>query len=191
MKALIVNGSPRPDGTSASIAKDLGASLAGQGLEVTSFDLGSLRIGGCRECFSCRHDKTDGCAARDDLSEILELAKATDLLVVSTPVFFGDVSAQIKCFIDRTWSYFGRTGVSADYLPRGRTLVFIMSYGYNDPGIYDGLFEKYSRYFGMFGFDDRHLVKAYGAQYSSREIVNGSEVAEKIVSILARTDRVT
>lgn len=190
MKALIVNGSPRPDGTSASIAKGLGASLAGQGLDVTSFDLGSLRIGGCRECFSCRRDRSDECSTRDDLSEILELARVADLLVVSTPVFYGDVSAQLKCFIDRTWSYFGRTGVSADHLPGGRTLVFIMSYGYSDPGIYDGIFEKYSRYFRMFGFDECHFVKAYGAQYNSREIVNGSDVADKIASILARTVRV-
>lgn len=190
MKALVLNGSPRADGTSASIAKDLGAGLAGQGHEVATFDLGSLRIGGCRECFSCRLGRNDECAARDDLSEILELAKSTDLLVVSTPVFYGDVSAQLKCFIDRTWSYFGRTGVSADHLPRGRTLVFVLSYGYNDPVIYDGIFEKYSRYFRMFGYDDSHLIKAFGAQYSSPEVINRSEVAERIGQILEITAEV-
>lgn len=187
MKALVLNGSPRMDGTSASIAKDLGARLAGQGHVVTTFDLGCLRIGGCRECFSCRRDMNDECATRDDLSEILELARSTDLLVVSTPVFYGDVSAQLKCFIDRTWSYLGRTGVSADHLPRGRTLVFILSYGYNDPVIYDGIFEKYSRYFRMFGFDDCHLIKACGAQYLSPEITNRSDVAERIGHILEMT----
>lgn len=190
MKALVLNGSPRADGTSASIAKAFGAGLAGQGHEVATFDLGSLRIGGCRECFSCRLGRNDKCAAMDDLSDILELAKSADLLVISTPVFFGDVSAQLKCFIDRTWSYFGRTGVSADHLPVGRTLVFVLSYGYNDPVIYDSIFEKYSRYFRMFGFDSSHLIKAYGAQYSSPEIINRSEVAERTGSILSMTAEV-
>ncbi|MBN1532444.1 MAG: hypothetical protein JXA20_07265 [Spirochaetes bacterium] len=105
---------------------------------------------------------------------------------MSTPVFYADISAQLKCFIERTWSYFGKTGVSADHLPRDRTLIFVMSYGYEEPGVYDGIYERYCRYFRMFGFDRCYLIKAYGSQYHSPEIVNRQGVEELVREIPLR-----
>jgi NAD(P)H-dependent FMN reductase len=180
MKVMAINGSPRRDGASATVAREIASAFAGSGHEVKEYHLNGLSIHGCQECFSCRIEKTDLCNLKDGLSEILEQAKIAEVLVVSTPVFYADISAQLKCFIDRTWSYFGRTGVSAEHLPKGRSLVFIMSYGYADPAVYDGVYEKYSRYFRMFGFDRCYMIKAYGAQYNSPEIVNRQEV-ERLV----------
>ncbi|MCX8131578.1 MAG: flavodoxin family protein [Clostridia bacterium] len=186
MKILLVNGSPRENGVSSKLAANLLSKLGDHGNEIQKYNVNSLNMHGCQECFYCRKNKTDVCAINDDLSEILELVKKTEVLIISTPVFYGDISAQLKCFVDRTWSYYGITGVSADHLPKNRSLVFIQSYGYADDNIYNSLFEKYKSYFNMFGFDNCYLIKAYGSQYSSPEIVNEHEVMEAIEDTAAK-----
>lgn len=186
VQITVVNGSPRQQGTSATVVRQLLERLEPGGKAIQQHELNRLAIRGCQECFACRAKKTDTCAVQDDLASVLEAGKTTDVLILSSPVFFADVSSQLKCFIDRTWSYFGRTGVSASHLPSNRTLVFVLSYGYDAPNIYDQLFEKYRRYFEMFGFTRCHFVKAYGAQYHSPSIVNGAEVSRQLEAI-ART----
>ncbi len=183
MNILAINGSPKKNGSCSTIIKALVDKLQTSNNKITQYDLNSLNIHGCQECFYCRNKKTDICAYKDDISEILEMAKKTDIMIISTPVFYADVSAQLKCFIDRTWSYYGITGVSANHLPRNRTLVFILSYGYNNTNIYDQLYEKYKIYFNMFGFDNCYLIKAYGSQYYTSEIINKAEVFNMIDSI--------
>ncbi len=183
MNILAINGSPNKNGTCTAITKALVDKLYTLDNKITQYDLNSLNIHGCQECFSCRNKKTDICAYKDDISEILEMAKNTEIMIISTPVFYADISAQLKCFIDRTWSYYGITGTSANHLQRNRTLVFILSYGYNNSNIYDQLYEKYKLYFNMFGFDNCYLIKAYGAQYYKSEIINKTEVFNMIDSI--------
>lgn len=183
MKILSICGSPRKNGTSSVVADQLLQYLNVNGNEIIKYHLNSMNIKGCQECFYCRKNKTDICAVKDDLTEVLQLAKTVDLLVVSTPVFYADISAQLKCFIDRTWSYFGKTGSSANHLPRNRSLVYIQAYGYADANIYNSLFDKYKRYFNMFGFDRCYLVNAYGVQHSSSELINKDEVSANIKNI--------
>jgi multimeric flavodoxin WrbA len=186
MNILTINGSPKKNGACSTIIKALVDKLNTSNNKITQYDLNSLNIHGCQECFYCRNKKTDICAYKDDISEILDMAKKTDLMIISTPVFYADISAQLKCFIDRTWSYYGITGTSANHLQRNRTLVFILSYGYDNSKIYDQLYEKYKIYFNMFGFDNCYLIKAYGAQYYNSGITNKTEVFNMIDSISDR-----
>ncbi len=186
MEILSIHGSPRRNGSSSNIANHLVKKLEANGNEIHTFHLNNLDIHGCQECFTCRKNRTDTCAIKDGISMILELTKTSEVVIVSTPVFYADISAQLKCFIERTWSYFGKTGTSAEHLPRNRCLVFIQSYGYPDAHIYDQLFEKYKKYFNMFGFDECYLIKAHGAQYNHPEAANGLEVLKLAEEIAAR-----
>lgn len=186
MKIVWINGSPRIDGACSTVTNTLMQKFENEEHEIHRYHLNSLKIHGCQECFSCRRSKSDRCAVKDDLSEILEMAKSADLLILSTPVFYADISAQLKCFIDRTWSYYGRTGYSADHLPRNRSLVYIQAYGYTDPSKYDSLFEKYKIYFQMFGFEHCYQINAYGAQWNTPEILNEREIESTIEEIVPR-----
>ncbi len=185
MKIVAINGSPRPAGTCSRVLTDLLGRFPSGDHEIHSYPLNAMNIHGCQECYACRHAKSDRCVVKDDLSGVLENAKNADLLIVATPVFYADVSAQLKCFIDRTWSYYGITGFSAEHLPRNRSLIFIQSYGYTDATIYDSLFEKYRYYFEMFGFSRGHLINAYGAQWHAPEIRNKAEVEQSIDRIVS------
>lgn len=188
-KIVAINGSPKVDGTCSTVLNALIGKIDKPANQITRFDLNKLNIHGCQECFYCRNNKTDRCQLNDGISDALEQTKTADVIIVTSPVFYADISAQLKCFIDRTWSYFGITGVSANHLPRKRTLVFILSYGYNNPEIYDSLFEKYKYYFAMFGFDECFLIKAYGAQYHTPQIINNAEVANAIDSVVLKLNR--
>ncbi|HEY1405911.1 MAG TPA: flavodoxin family protein [Spirochaetota bacterium] len=183
MQIVHINGSPRKGGMSATIGSQFIDALKNDFDKVLEYHLNSLSMRGCQECFACRDKKSDRCYIQDGLSDLLEETKKTDIVVVSTPVFYGDISAQLKNFVDRTWSYFGRGGFSAEHLPRNRTLVFILSYGYKDPHVYDDLFDKYRKYFAMFGFNHAYFIKGYGAEHHTPEIVNRKEVDVEIPEI--------
>jgi multimeric flavodoxin WrbA len=183
MNILSINGSPKTDGTCSTVLGRLLGKFESSTNTIEKHHLNSIDIHGCQECFDCRNNKTDICSVQDGLSKILESAKTTDLLVIATPVFYADVSAQLKCFIDRTWSYFGKTGISADHLPRNRTLIFILSYGYMNASVYDQIFDRYKIYFNMFGFSKCFLIKAYGAQWNNQRIVDEAEVMRSIDQI--------
>ena len=60
----------------------------------------------------------------DELTEVLEAIKKADTLVLASPVYFGDISGRLKCFFDRTYSYFNPDFSSR--LPSGKKAVFIL-----------------------------------------------------------------
>jgi len=142
-----------------------------------------MAIRGCQECYVCRKSKTDKCYFNDDLSNVLEEVKTTEMLIIASPVFYADISAQLKCFIDRTWSYFGINGQSASHLTKNRKMVFILSYGYSDKSHYNDLIKKYEIYFQMFGFTQIEYIIAYGAQYYNNNPINRTEIDQNILRL--------
>lgn len=105
------------------------------------------------------------------------------MVIIASPVFYADISAQLKCFIDRTWSYFGINGQSASHLVKNRKLVFILSFGYSDKYHYNDLIQKYTNYFKMFGFTQIDCIIACGAQYHNNVPMNKSEIDQNILRI--------
>ena len=93
-------GNPRAEGNSAELAQLFCKSAEAEGAAITSFDLPSLRYSGCRTLFHC---KTAGerCGLDDDLSAVLEAVRAANIVVLASPVYFTDVSSDLKACIDR------------------------------------------------------------------------------------------
>ena len=104
MKVLALNGSARKDWNTA---KMLQAALEGAkdaGAEVKMVDLFDLNYKGCHGCAACKllGGKYYGaCAQQDDLTEILEEAKNADVLLLGSPIYFGDVTGMVRNFIER------------------------------------------------------------------------------------------
>jgi multimeric flavodoxin WrbA len=179
MRVTVLNGSPNKQGTCSFIIREIVDRISDD-VEVSRHELNELSIHGCQECFACRSSRTDRCYHEDDLSPVLQEVKTTDCLILASPVFFADLSAQMKCFVDRTWAYFGQNGQSAGHLKRNRRIVFILSYGYGDPGHYDDLLEKYAAFFQMYGFSRIECIVAYGAQFFSNLPSNMDEITSGI-----------
>ncbi|QXE91378.1 flavodoxin family protein [Geomonas subterranea] len=184
MKVVALLGSPRRRGNSSFLAERFLARAEGAGHRPVVHELGSLIYKGCVACYACKTGRED-CAVRDDLTRVLADVAAADLLVLATPVYFGDVTSQLKAFIDRTFSYFTpdyRTAAAPSRLKPGKQLVFIQTQGNPDESTFADIFPKYAGFLRRNSFGAAHLVRARG--------VSAPDDAQKRQEILDQLDRV-
>ena len=95
MKIVALIGSPRVEGNCDILVNKLVEKLDG---EKECFFLNKLDINPCNACQACQ--KGD-CVKHDDVNDIVAKIEDADLLVFSSPIYFGQISAQAKTIIDR------------------------------------------------------------------------------------------
>ncbi len=98
---LIVTGSPRRgtcDALSAAVAE-----MIGDG--VTVMKIRDYKVSPCFGCDACHRNESHTCVQRDEFPLLLEKLKEADTLILMSPVYYWGVTAQLKCFIDRFYSF--------------------------------------------------------------------------------------
>ncbi|MDY6904270.1 MAG: flavodoxin family protein [Thermodesulfobacteriota bacterium] len=166
MKIVCLLASPRPKGNSATIAGWVCDEAEARGAEVQVFELNKMNYRGCQACMACKTN-ADRCVLEDDLTGVLDAVREADAVVVATPVYFGDVTAQLKGFIDRTYSYFVPdflTTPTPSRLKPGKRLVFIQAQAQPDEQLFADIYPKYGLFFKFNGFQDNILIRACGVQ---------------------------
>ncbi len=166
MKVVSVLGSPRTKGNSALMAERFLDAIRPRCAEVRSYVLNDLKYRGCQACYACKTTH-DHCVVRDDLAEVLEAVRAADVLALATPVYYGDVTGQMKSFIDRTFSFLVPdylTNPSPSRLAPGKKLVFIISQGRPDQNMFADVFPRYEWFLKWYGYSDIHLIRACGVR---------------------------
>ncbi len=102
MRVLILNGSARGDkGVTGKLLKSLATGLSEGAAQVKQFAVHSLNISPCVACLSCMHKTPGECAVKDDMTKIYPELKRSDILVLATPVYVDNMSAQMKTVMDR------------------------------------------------------------------------------------------
>jgi len=92
MNVLAVNGSPRAGGNTARR----------EGIDTETFQLGGQAVRGCTGCYQCAERKDGRCVLPDDaVTACLEKMKAADGMLLGSPTYFSDVTAEMKALIDR------------------------------------------------------------------------------------------
>ena len=145
MKILCLLGSPRRKGNSATVAARLMERAAELGAEVETIYLNELSYKGCQGCYACKTG-SEVCVIKDDLAPVLEKVKQADALVLASAVYYGDITAQLKGFIDRTFSY-----LKPDYharpdrsrLETGKGLAMILIQWHPDENSFADIFQRY------------------------------------------------
>jgi len=104
MKAVFVNGSPRKNWNTGILLEEArkGAAEAGAGTEL--IHLNDYTFKGCQSCFACKikNNTTNGlCAVRDDLRPVLERVMDADVLVIGSPIYFDNMTAETIAFYER------------------------------------------------------------------------------------------
>lgn len=100
-KVLILSGSPRKGGNSDTLCDRFMQGAVEAGHEVEKIRVSEKKIGFCSGCYYCV--KSGGvCAKKDDMAEVLQKMIDADVIVLSSPVYFYSVDAQLKAVIDRT-----------------------------------------------------------------------------------------
>jgi len=104
MKVVAIVGSPHAQGNTSYLADVALKELAAQGIETEKIVLGQYTIGPC-----LGHDKCGTftvCKVKDDAPGIIEKFNQADAVILGSPVYFGDITAQMKAFIDRNFFTF-------------------------------------------------------------------------------------
>ena len=96
---VAVVGSPRPRGNTALLVDVALEELARHGVRGARIMLGAQRVAGCLGHDDCA-DRA-ACPLPDDAGDILDAVYAADGLILATPVYYENVSAQMKAFMDR------------------------------------------------------------------------------------------
>lgn len=100
-KVLIVSGSPRKGGNSDLLCDAFMKGAKESGNDVQKIFLHDKRVAPCNACYYCRDTGNGKCTIKDDMAEILDKMQAADVIVLSSPVYFYSIDAQMKALIDR------------------------------------------------------------------------------------------
>ena len=114
MKVLLVNGSPRRQGNTATALAEVARTLEAEGLEAETMWLGTKPVNDCLDCGRC--SELDGrCVMDDVVNELIEKAEGADAFVFGTPVYYALPSGRILCVLDR--AFFAGVALPLDALP--------------------------------------------------------------------------
>lgn len=100
-KVLILSGSPRRGGNSDTLCDRFMEGALEAGNEVEKIFVAGKKIAPCMACYYCRTHR-GACAIKDDMADVLQKMIDADVIVLSSPVYFYSISAQLKALIDRT-----------------------------------------------------------------------------------------
>jgi len=102
MKVIAINGSPRKNGNTRLLLETVLAPLAKAGWDTEIVQIGGKNIHGCRACFKCWETRDKRCVfGKDAFNEAFAKVIEADAVILGSPTYFADVSAEMKAFIDR------------------------------------------------------------------------------------------
>lgn len=161
MKLLCVQGSPRKGGNSATIAQRFLKVAKDRGATIETYILNELDFRPCQACYACK-TKLEYCALEDDLTPVLKALSECNLVVIATPVYFGDISAQTKAFIDRTFSFaqpdFHERPDPVRFSP-GKKMLWILTQESSEEHHSD-IFQRYGMLFQTYAGFETYLIRA-------------------------------
>ena len=99
MKVLILNGSPRANGNTASAIAELEKTFADEKIETEIVHVGNKDIRGCLSCFYCY--KNGKCVHDDIVNQIAKKFEECDGLIVASPVYYASPNGTLVSCLDR------------------------------------------------------------------------------------------
>lgn len=179
MKIVALLGSPRPKSNSSAIANRFTETAAARGAEVRTFELNRLTYNGCQGCYACKKG-FDRCVLKDDLTEVLAAVQEADLVVLASPVYYGDVTAQLKAYIDRNYSFLKPDYVTNPHPSRlaPKKLLFILTQGNPDQTMFSDIYGRYDFFMKWMNFTESRLIRACGVGPATAEAIPAECLAE-------------
>ncbi|MHC4872871.1 MAG: flavodoxin family protein [Planctomycetota bacterium] len=102
MKVLAINGSPREGGNTELLIKKVFEPLEAAGIETELIRIGGKPIRGCTACLKCLETKDKTCVIKsDEINDIVQKMIEADGIILGSPTYMTDVTAEMKALIDR------------------------------------------------------------------------------------------
>lgn len=96
---LIISTSPRKGGNSDALAEEFARGARAAGNDVEKICLYDKTIHFCKGCLACQ--KTQRCVIHDDADTIAQKMRTADVLAFATPIYYYEMSGQMKTMLDR------------------------------------------------------------------------------------------
>jgi multimeric flavodoxin WrbA len=170
MKIIGFTASQRKQGNTAWVVDKILEGAKEQGAETQSWYFSDLDIKPCLSCYGCRQGDLAGertrCIIKDDMQQLYDALEHADALVLGSPVYMGQMSAQAKIFMDRLFG-------SAQYQPRfhpgfkeksapKQKLILVWTQGNPDIGKFQVYYDYTKKMAQMLEFDVKDVVVIAG-----------------------------
>ncbi len=168
MKIVVITGSPHRAGTSALLADKFIEGAEANGHEVFRFNAAFKNINGCVGCNACG---TDGpCVFKDDIErELMPRLLEADMIALVTPLYYYDMSAQLKTVVDRMYGRLRRFD--------GKKSI-LMATAYNSADwTMESLVDHYNSLVQFMHWQDMGKVLAVGC--GTRRVIERTEFPEQ------------
>jgi len=101
MKIVAINGSPRRNGNTSVLIQEMFKIFNAEGIETELIQLGNKPVHGCTACGKCKEMQDGKCYIKNDhLNLSIEKMIEADGIIIGSPVYFADVTPEIKALID-------------------------------------------------------------------------------------------
>ena len=98
-KVYIVSSTPRKNGNSEILANEFARGAEEAGNIVTKINIRDIDLKFCIGCLYCQsHEK---CVLSDEMNALYADVQSADVLVFATPIYYYEMSGQLKTFLDR------------------------------------------------------------------------------------------
>ena len=102
MKAVAFNGSARKDGNTAILLNLVLDELRAGQVETEMIQLAGEKISGCTACYQCLKNKDGKCVLKSDrVNEYIQKMREADAIVLGSPVYIADITANMKALLER------------------------------------------------------------------------------------------
>lgn len=98
-KVLVITASLRKNSNSTALANAFAKGAKENGNEVETISLIDKKISFCKGCLACQ--QIQNCVIKDDSNDIVDKMKTADVIAFATPVYYYEMSGQMKTLLDR------------------------------------------------------------------------------------------
>lgn len=137
-------GSPRKGGNTDHLVRRILESVSEKGLDSDIVYLNDLNIRGCQACMQCK-EKALRCAVDDDMQKLYPLIESSDVVVLGSPIYMGNITGMMKTFIDRWYAYAGVADEKK--LPAGKRIFLVLPYGREEEDLFDHVAKQIGQMF--------------------------------------------
>jgi multimeric flavodoxin WrbA len=138
MKVTAFNGSPNNDGVIQNALELMCAELEHESIKTEIVQVGRENVSGCIDCRKCR--ELGKCAFDDLVNSAAEKVNASDGIIIGSPVYYGSIAGNFKCFLDRLFF----SGVRLEYKAASAIVSCRRAGGIN-------AFQQMNNYFNLSG----------------------------------------
>lgn len=163
MKIIGFTASPHKTGNTAWVVNKILEGAEEGGAETEIWYSSELDIKACRGCLGCVQDSR--CVVRDDMQKLYDSLRQADALVLGSPIYMGQMSAQAKTFTDRLFAQ-----ITPRFSPRfkeenaGKKLVLVFTQGNPDSDRFKAYYDYTENMFQLLEFDVKDVVIVTGTR---------------------------